>query len=98
MENVSKNYIEVSEVHSLVGMGNKALQTFFGILSKFTIFDCFCSSGGDMVVNNDVSTLENTTGEVTTSPPPPAAVLDASVISPTSPTTDTEHTTGTFPT
>jgi len=49
--------------------------------------------GGDMVVNNDVSTLENTTGEVTTSPPPPAAVLDASVISPTSPTTDTEHTT-----
>jgi len=41
---------------------------------------------------NDVSTLENTTaGEVTTSP---QAVVDASVLSPTSPTTDTEHTTG----
>ena len=51
----------------------------------------FLFSGGDEVVN-DVSTLENTTGEVT-SPP-----VDASVLSPTSPTTDTEHTTGTFST
>jgi len=43
--------------------------------------------GGDEVVN-DVSTLENTTGEVTSPPVDPASVL-----SPTSPTTDTEHTT-----
>ena len=67
-----------------------SLVTTFTSVSKTRIFwnniyviDIF--SDGDDV--HDASTLENTTGEVTTSPP-----ID--VLSPTSPTTDTEHTTG----
>ena len=57
---------------------------------SIVVLTCFLFAAFDTPVP-DSSTLENTTGDVMSPPPDRGA---CGVLSPTSPTTDTEHTTG----